>query len=259
MRCFIVLLLFSQIFSIIANELNTEEVIQSLQQDGKVSLSLYPTIYAYESICKNSGSVDLYSPRLFQDVCNVVVNSDLCREVREDRPEDLLKCSARENSLGVGLWEFAKGCTKGVLNSVKDILEFVWSILKWVWGHTTSGEVRGETMDQVSAYASGIKLYLDSEYEKAYAQTRGFFRKTKALKKVSEKISGMMMGMFLNMINNSVKSFGCLNFEAKSKDFCTFIGGIFIPPAGALALIKYGPKVAVKMFPNVERALCRVG
>ena len=253
----ILFLVTLQISSIIANDdLSTEDVITSLQRDGKIALHLSPTMHAYKAICEEDTSFleEMYPLKEFQTICNVVVSSNICRQVREQQPEDLLKCDSVESTDQFDLWEFLKGCTKGLFNSAKEFLSFIWEILRWVWTNSTSNETREETFNQASEYVNGVKLYLHTEFEKSYAETGPPFRLIKAVQNMSSKISTMIINLFSTMINDSYNKFGCLNFEAKSKILCTFIGGAFIPPAGALGLIKYGPKAALKMFPNIQNA-----
>ncbi len=234
--------------------ISTEDTIKSLQDHGRVRLSLSSTIHAFEKICNVEGISNLNLYNKMQGICDVVIRSDVCKDVKK---EDLLRCETIDKESQVDLWEFLKGCAQGVLDSIEEILKFLWDILKWVGSHLTSSDAWVKTGDNVSEYSNMAKSYLHSEYEKAYAKSSSpleSVRKIKAAMKMSAAISEMVVGSISNMISNEYKEFGCLNFEAKSNAVCTFIGTVAIPPAGLFALIKYGPVIAAKKFPNIKKA-----
>ncbi len=238
--------------------ISTEDTIKSLQDHGRVRFSLSSTVHAFEKICNVEGisNLDLYNK--MQGICDVVIRSNVCKDVKK---EDLLRCEIIDKESQVDLWEFLKGCAQGVLDSIKEILKFLWDVLKWVGGHLTSSDAWVKTGDNVSEYSNMAKSYLHSEYEKAYAKSSSSLesvRKIKAAMKMSTTISEMIVSSISSMISNKYKEFGCLNFEAKSNAVCTFIGYVAIPPAGLLALIKYGPVIAAKKFPNIKKAFSNI-
>lgn len=183
-------------------------------------------------------------------LCDVVVKSDLCKDLP---PEDLLNC--KKISTGIpdkNAWSFIKGCATGVFESVKDMLSFIWDVMKWVWGNATSSEARSTTGDQASAIMSSTKMYLHTEYQKAYALNSEPSREAKAVAAMASKIGGIILDKVTGYIKQQYEQLDCLNPEAKSKYICGALSDIFIPPAGALALLKYGPKAASK-FPNLKK------
>lgn len=204
--------------------------------------TLKPTVHSYQEICISQGIQPLTSS--LTDMCKIVTQNELCKDVPES---DLLKCEALEKTSQLDAWEFIKGCSKGAFDSVKETLMFLWDIMQLAW----DGEKRGEAMEQASEYMAMAKLYLHTEYQKALAKSSPPMKETKALLSMGGAIASMIMNKISDMVSQEYKEFGCLNFEAKSKYMCKIMGDIFLPPAGVVALIKYGPK-AVKQFPNLK-------
>lgn len=185
------------------------------------------------------------------EMCSVIIKSDLCKEVD---PTDLLKCNSISNESQVDLWSYVKGCAVGAFESAKDILSFLWEVVSWVWSNSTSSEARDVTSDHVSEYSHMAKLYLHTEYVKAYALSSPPFKELDAVKQMGGAVSKLLLDSLGKMISKKYEEFGCLNSEAKSRVTCKLVGDIFLPPTGALALLKYGPK-AFKQLPNITTLL----
>lgn len=118
-----------------AQDLSPEDKIWSLQNNGKVDFTLLPTMHAYKQICNDNEASNFGLSGQLREICSIVVHSNLCQDVEKDY---LLNCHSINDEVQVDLWEFLKGCTKGVLDSVKGMLEFIWDILKWTWDNSTS-------------------------------------------------------------------------------------------------------------------------
>lgn len=200
----------------------------------------------YEYICQTEGMKPISN---LTEICKIVTNSEVCKNVPK---KDLLNCSSPDKAMYADAWDFIKGCGNGVFNSVKDLLTFFWDIMVWAWDNTTSSEARGKTSQQAQEYIAATKLYLNTEYQKAYARSTPPMREMKAVGSMSGAIGRMLINKVTETVQQNYREFGCFNNEAKSKYICKLIGDVFIPPAGFVAFLKYGPEAA-KQFPNLKK------
>lgn len=173
-------------------------------------------------------------------ICKVAIKSEICQEVSAD---DLMKCDEVQISKTQSIWSVIKGCGIGAFESVADIAKFIWSVMKWSWSNATSSESRTSTSESVSEYSQVAKLYLHTEYAKAYSKSTEPFRKLEAAEKMGGVISQLLLNTINEAISKKIEQYSCLNSQAKSEAICKLAGDIFLPPTGALALLKYGPKV----------------
>lgn len=231
---------------------STERIIDSLKNKQSIDFTLIPTINVYKDLCKKKHINSVTNQ--ISDICNVVLESSICKSIPK---ENRLNCNKINDKSQIDIWDFLKGCTKGVFDSVKNFLNFIWAIMKWVWSNSIDSEKRSQTIEQASEYMGIIKLYLHTEFEKAYEETASPFRTVKALKAMGGSISNLILNSITDLISQKYQELGCLNFESKSQMICQFVGDIFIPPAAAISLIKYGPK-AIKMFPNIKEAFSKL-
>jgi len=199
------------------------------------------TVDTYEKICEQNNSRPDVSVANLKNICEVVVKSDFCSNVPKDK---LIDCSKIQNEPLVSKWEFYLGCTKGVFKSAKDILGFLWDVLKAVYNYD-------ETYEKAGDYFEVTKLYLHTEYEKAYARTSGPFRTVKAIYELDDAISTIILDRLSSLIAEKYPTYGCYSFEAKSEMVCRFTGNIVFPPANVIAILKYGGKAG----PYVEKFL----
>ncbi|MCY4524265.1 MAG: hypothetical protein OXB84_05965, partial [Halobacteriovoraceae bacterium] len=234
-----------------------DNTVDLLRENGKIDLTFVPTfhiplVHAYFEICDNQYGLNLDLPLTgqLQNMCQIVVNSDLCKDVQK---EHLLQCESLRTDPLVDFWEYVKGCSSGYFNSASNLLEFAGAILKWAWRNTTAREAREETME----FTDEVMLYLEIEFEKAYANTYPPHRRMKALMQMGGAISKILFDKIRDIIQLKFKQFSCLNYEKKSQIMCKAIGDILIPPKSALALIKHGPK-AIAMFKNLRKAFREV-
>ncbi|HLT23014.1 MAG TPA: hypothetical protein VKZ84_06215 [Bacteriovoracaceae bacterium] len=209
--------------------------------------NLIPTIHNYENICEEAGILPTVDS--LNSMCEIVVKNEMCSKVPQD---DLLDCNSLDNSFLTNQWDFITGCAKGVFNSVKDTLNFFWEIMKFTWENATSSEVRAKTADASSEFLHSTKLYLHTEYQKAYAKASPPMKQMKALSSMGGAIGSLVVNKISEFVAAEYEEFGCLNQKAKSSMLCGIVGDIFIPPAGVVALLKYG-KVAVKEYPKLSR------
>ncbi len=181
------------------------------------------------------------------DVCLATVQSEACKEIPEN---DLKSCSASVGEDSINGLDLLTSCAEGLFDSVSELVEFIWDVMKFAWSSATDSEYRGEIREQADAYMDSAKLYLMTEYQKAFEECSSPFKQVKALKKMGGAIANMIVDMVMEAVENEIQEFSCLNNPAKSKYTCQLLGDLFFPPAAALALIKKGPK-ALKGLGNV--------
>ena len=236
-------------------ELSTEEIVNTLRENQRISFTLLPTLHVYKDLCLPRSQL----ASNMQGVCEAVLASPVCSDVEEDRR---LNCQTAGDhsfsSFALDFWHFAKGCSGGVLNSVKEFLGFIWDRMKWLWRNSTSSRARSETYDQASEYIDSINLYLHTEYDKAYSDVSPPLRKTKALARMGMSISKQLLDTVMELMSQQYQELGCLNFEAKSQVVCEFFSDLFVPPISGFALLKFGIKAA-RRFPNLKRAFDKIG
>ncbi|MDC1175068.1 hypothetical protein OAT67_06720 [Bacteriovoracaceae bacterium] len=198
--------------------------------------------------CNNS--FEIVDIQNITNLCFITIKSDLCKDIPE---EDLLRCKKpRADYNEKNVWSFLKGCSKGLFESLKDTLSFVWEIMKWAWSNTTSSQARAKTSEASESMMNSAKLYLHTEYEKAYEESSSPFRKSKALSKMGGAIGSLIIDTVTTYIKKQYDQFDCLNQDAKYKKLCGLVGDVILPPAGFISLLKYGPKAASK-FPNLNK------
>lgn len=247
-------LLISLCFAIphplLAEDFSTAGIIEALrnkESDQKIDdFTLLPTLQAYKDLC---GKESLAFTQI-SEVCNVVLSSSICKNIPEDQR---LNCLTIKDNPQVDVFDFLKGCAKGVFNSIASFLDFIWEVTKWFGLNIIDSEKRSETIKQATEYTEIVKLYLHTEFQKAYDETSSPFRTVKALKLMGGSIADLILKSITDLISQKYQEFGCLNFEAKSQMICQLVGEIFVPPAAAIGLIKYGPK-AIDQFPNLAKA-----
>ncbi|MDO9181743.1 MAG: hypothetical protein Q7U04_05015 [Bacteriovorax sp.] len=212
-----------------------------------LSLFVQNIVSAETGLCKTQASKNQSVSNHLNDMCNIIVKSDACKEIAE---EDLIKFNSNSETAVSDIWGFVKGCTSGVLESAKELLTFLWDVINWAWDNSTSSKSREATSDAVAEYSNMAKLYLHTEFEKAYSRSSPPLQNLEAVQKMGGAVSKLLVDSLGDIISKNYEEFGCLNVQAKSKVMCKFIGEVFLPPAQALALLKYGPK-ATKQLPNL--------
>ena len=214
-------------------------------------------------------------PELNSEEPEPVLQASLSQEIEiheEDLPEPALNCEAETpESESQNLWDVVKGCRGGFLDSLGEILSFVWNIMKWIWRNATSSESRSQTSSSVSGALSGAsqwaseymdsaQLYLHAEYQRAYDETSEklpkIVRRAQALKNTVGAVGTFAFSRISQVINDQVEKFQCLPPDEKASAFCHLATTILVPPTGAIALIKFGPK-ALKQIPKLGRAFSK--
>ena len=189
---------------------------------------LLGTIYTYKKVCDVDPS-NIVLPEHLEAICNIVIKSDVCKELEE---ENLLKCDEISHKPQLNLWEYYKGCAKGVGDFFQGFFEFVWIIIETIRkGIKTNGLQDGN--NPLGEYFNGFKLYIHSEYEKAYAKTSPPLRKVKAASLMTTSLSKQLLDMVLQWLQEKNDQAGCLNFEARTRMTCNLLAELYISPKAA--------------------------
>jgi hypothetical protein len=214
-------------------------------------------------LCEKHPSLNNFSMPIDM-TCNAIIQSDVCKKVPRD---DLMSCSPYEINSNFDAWELLKGCSAGFFESTKDILNFIWNIMEWIGLNIYSSEEREKSSEKLAdlaftvreaslsskEYLQSTKLYLHTEYAKAYALASPPLRVVKALSQMTSAIGKIVYNAVYNLIGEKVAAFGCLKFESQSKYVCRIFGDIIMPPTAVLGLIKHGSK-SINIFPAIEKA-----
>lgn len=225
-------------------------IVNELKEEGLLSFSDRPAVNIFlEQTCGNEIISGLGLPEKEKLFCEVVTKSDTCQDIEVN---DLRNCQdPQSNILNSGI-DVIVGCAKGLFNSVKELLAFLWEAAKFIWDNVTDWDKAASTADSVSAFSESIKLYLYTEYDKAY-ETASFPRAINAAREVASGIFQFLGTKIAEILEDQYTKFGCLNEEAKTKKVCHIIGDLVLPPAAFFAFLKRGVKAADE-FPSLKKA-----
>ena len=215
------------------------ELIERLKETGELGMFDAPTIGVFEASCSENVTLSSISTGM-KTFCETVTSSEICKNVEK---KDLLNCDQPEESKEFDTFDFLAGCTTGLFDGVKAILKFMWDVLKWVWDKGTHPK---ESYQEASEVTESVKLYLSTEYDKAYDKASPPFRRTKAAKATSGAIANMLFTAIQDFMYKEYQEFGCLNFKARTYAMCKVAAELLVPPAVALKLLK-GRKMSWKM------------
>ena len=173
------------------------------------------------------------------------IASNICESVP---PEDRIDCSVREDSLdiwGARLAWGPGGCLEGIFKAPWELLKFVWGVLKWVGSKVIAPVNSGK---EAAEALNSVKLYLATEYDKAYDQARPPGRALKAAKSLSGALIKTLFSKIGSYLGRTYKEFGCFNVRAKAKKICGFATEFLIPPgAAAVAFFTRGAVKAARV------------
>jgi len=198
-------------------------------------------------------------------ICQGILENSVCKDVPKNKVK---KCDEENRSLNSS-WDYIQGCAKGALDSISDILEFISDVMKWVWEGVTGQKDWGAMTEKGLGFGESSLLYLKTEYYRSYEKESEPFRETKAVMSMGEHISNLIITKINQYLSKEYEVFDqCLNNEAKAQLTCKFLGNFFLPPAAALAFLKYGKRAFTeyrglekgaedvkKLFPSKESVL----
>ena len=217
--------------------ISSDEFIKQLRKTGKLGAFDTPAADLFQNVCPGCVKKGSATDSL-KFLCETVTMSSACESVDK---QDKLDCNNPSQSKEFDTIDFFAGCSVGLFDSVTELLSFVWDVLKWVWN---TGTHPIDSYHEASEYAESVKLYLTTEYDKAYDQASSPFKSVKAAKAVAGKIAERLFNTIQEALYAEYLEFGCLNFRARMEMICKLAGEFIIPPAAALALLKKGPKAA---------------
>ena len=194
------------------------------------------SINFFQSIC-SSVHISSLNQNL-NTFCEIIVASEICQAI--ENKDDLLQCNDFSRSKSLNPIEFLAGCTEGLFDSVGEIISFVWEVLK-VIGSTLLSPIDTATqaVHQNIEYLNSVKLYLQTEYERAYQEARSP-KRLYASVKVAFSIAPMLIKLISDALYQGYQQFECLNARAKTEAICQVAGEIFVPPIAAINLFKVG-------------------
>ena len=189
--------------------------------------------FCFECKTKNKNS---FSP-IASTLCEMEMKEDACKKIPS---EDLKDCKNLYGDIkGAGdVVSLIGRCAVGFFDSAIDLLKFTWLALKTTWDKTIHPS---ETYQESLEHAESVKLYLSTEYDRAYDKAT-FPKKVKAGLAVASSILQKIYNSVEEHIYQTYKEFKCLNTKAKSQMMCHLIGDFIIPPVAALSIWKYGFK-----------------
>ena len=180
----------------------------------------------------------------WSNICDVVVKSDLCKEVDKN---ELVDCSDQsENDLNVKSFKFVKNCGIGFFyESLKEFVIFLKDMTVGIGSFIFDGEYRQEVADQAGEYWDSLQNYVAIEYAKEFDRTGS---KTLAMANVGKNLISLCFQKMGDAIAKSYYRLGCYNQAKRQEKMCQTLGEFVMPPAVALGLIFKGPALVKKLF-----------
>ena len=220
-------------------KVSSNEFVEKLISAGELSEHNVTTISAFNASCTEVPLVKSTTANL-QTFCDVVLSSKICKDVKK---KDLLDCK----KLGEPPGNFSStldDCVVGALIGGIDFFLFIWDILKSIWNGAKHPE---KTYQEASEFVEFVKLYLTSEYDKAY--NRGAPpSKAKAVAAVSGNIIGMLVKGIKEYAQETYQEFGCLHVEAQMEKFCEIAAQWIAPVAVYVKLPRLGGKITKQVI-----------
>lgn len=239
----------------ITSEAEVNAFIGELIHNREIGIGFFslPTIDLFKSLCSDQ-SVHIRANEGIERICEVVKSSDVCQSIPQD---DRLNCDELRAGAKRNPFEFLQGCTTGLFDSATEMLSFAMQALETIF-HAVFNPIdtTSETITETTEYFRSTKLYLTNEFDKAYEEASPPFRRTKAAGQMLYSISSLLINNIQQFLTNHYQEFGCLNFRARMEAVCLVASEVLIPPASALALLKYGSK-AIKSSSKVNAFIAR--
>ena len=157
----------------------------------------------------------------FSNICETLLQSPLCKDVPDDKKKD---CSGNDRwtyfSEAQTPYNIIWGCLK---YSVGEVLKAMWGLLKWVGGNVSDASAREETGDMAGRAMDSVKLYLHSEYEKAYEDASFPGKSVKAAIAMGGSLAKLLYDSIANTLSEDVAEWSCLNTQGKSGKICGWL------------------------------------
>lgn len=237
------ILIFTSVFNhCLANSAFLDEIVKA----GTV-------VNTYESVsCREVDfTSDLEFKEQWKSICNVVVNSELCKDIEK---EDLLSCNdSDENSLNVKSFKFIKNCGIGFFyESLKDFIVFLKDMVVGVGSFIFDGDYRKNVTGKAGEYYDSIKNYIAIEYAKEFDRTGS---KAKAMANVGGHFTSLVFKKIGQAVEKSYDQLGCYTQSKRQELMCKAVGSFIVPPAVALGLVFKGPALASKLLEKSRKVI----
>lgn len=181
-------------------------------------------------------------------MCEIIKKSEICRSVPQ---KDLMDCNTWKTEQAYQAPDIFFGCARGVFDSAVSLLKFIWDASKWTVDKAIHPE---KTSQEILEYTESGMLYLVNEYDKAYDNEKSRLgRSLKAANAVGLLVADKIVESSQSYLQENFEGFGCLNYDAKSRVMCNFIGEISVPSATALGVFKYGSKAIKTSGKNIDK------
>ncbi len=171
-------------------------------------------------------------------ICEVIIASKTCKSV--ENKSDLMDCDNLNETTSFDPYSLLAGCSIGLFNSMKELMSFLWNVVK---GTFEVAKHPIETAGEAKEYLESVRLYLVSEYDKAYDEADWPLRDMKAGLAVSGIVAGKLVKAITDYLDKEYAEYGCLNYQARTETLCKVASDFILPPAAALSLFKYGGNI----------------
>ena len=178
----------------------------------------------------------------FSNICETLLQSPLCKDVPDDKKKD---CSGNDSGVLQTPYNMIWGCLK---YSVGEMLKAMWGLLKWVGSNMSDASAREETGDMASRAMDSVKLYLHSEYEKAYEDASFPGKSVKAAIAMGGSLAKLLYDSIANTLSEDVAEWSCLNTQGKSGKICGWLLALVPVGGGAVPLVK-----ALSKLPAIKK------
>jgi len=164
------------------------------------------------------------------DICLALIKSPVCKDVPKEKQ---IQCNATEGSPMGDVGNYIWGCLKFTIG---ETLSAIWDLLKFAWAHTDS-TVREETAHQASQAMDSVKLYLSTEYEKAYEEA-GPPKAVRAAMAVAGSLGVLLYNSIVDKFAKDIQEWPCFNQQAKAGKVCEYILYLAGGSYGATKIVK---------------------
>ena len=220
-----------------------------------------PTAHAYNNECKEclDQTTELTDAK---NICQVLLNSPPCLKVPKDKKAHCNYTDQAQNTEfeQSSIWDYVRGCTTGVANSVTKVLRFTWNFMKSFMNDITGQQKSNTIKYKLTEYVNNVKLYLHTEFEKRYDRNKtGVGRAVSAIKAVGGTIGNMFFKSVFNMVFGGLKKMPCLNSRGKSESFCEFVSNAFMMSTNYISILAQGEHfLTVKQISTLDEIFDKV-
>lgn len=190
-----------------------ENLLDDLAKDTKTEAGLICSTAECRELSEKLG---LQQALPYREICQSLLKSDLCKKVPKEK---LIKCDKKTTayrSTTDSIW----GCVK---YSIGEMLAAMWGIMKWAKANVVSSDERAKTKLHASKALDSTKLYLNTEYEKAYDQAKEPGRGVKATLALSAVFSKLLYDTVAKAISQDIEEWDCLSQEAQAGMVCNYM------------------------------------